>query len=173
MLRSSFPVKQASIQPRVTSTLSCHTGSSAQTILPLPLDDRLPLRGNGSRLLLDARFPLGDVLSLHSIPRALEATSLCRGAGKEPHVHVVVLHQLLQWRQHLVPYQLLATLGSLRGRGRAGVLERDEGRCVVVGHTAEDIDEDRIGLGDVEPDVGNWVADELGEDGEDGAREYG
>lgn len=79
-----------------TSSPDCSSiiASLAQTVQPLPLSHGRPLE---NRLLLDSsgRLALDDLLSLHSVPRALEPAALRRRARKESHIYVIVLHQLL------------------------------------------------------------------------------
>ena len=69
---------------------------------------------------------------------------------------------------------MLAPLGAREIRD-AFLFHGDDGGVVVVvagvRQALEDVDEDGVGFGDVEADVGDGVADELGEDGEDGAGE--
>lgn len=112
-----------------------------------------------------------DVLSLHDIAGDLRAGALGGGRGEEAHVDVLVLHELLEGRQDVALDQLLA-LGRALGRtGAAFLLELRQGSRAVVGDAAEDVNQDSVGLGDVEADVRNGVADELLENGEDGAGE--
>ena len=56
---------------------------------------------------------------------------------------------------------------ALGGAGAAFLIELCEGSRTVVGDAAEDVNQDGVRLGDVEADVGDGVADELLENGED------
>lgn len=108
-----------------------------------------------------------DVLSLHDIAGGLRAGALGGGRGEEAHVDVLVLHELLEGRQDVALDELLALGRALGGAGAAFLLELCEGSRTVVGDAAEDVNQDGVRLGDVEADVGNGVADELLENGED------
>lgn len=115
-----------------------------------------------------------DVLSLHRIAGStLGAGALGRSGCEEADVDVLVLHELLELRQHVGLDELLALRRALGAGGAAVLLQLDERRGAVVGDAAQDVDEDGVGLGDVEADVGNGVADELLENGEDRASDNG
>lgn len=114
-----------------------------------------------------SRPPIGALLRLHSIRPTLR-----RRRGEESHIHVSVLLQLLERGHYLSSDNFFALRGAGSGASAAGFLQVHEGR-VVVRKAFEDVDQDGVGFGDVEADVGDGVFDELMQDGEDGAGECG
>lgn len=109
-----------------------------------------------------------NILGLHRITRGtLAVCALGGGGGEESDVDVVVLHQLFELREDVGLDELLALGRALCGGGATVLLEQAEGRGLVVGKFAQDIDNDGVRFGDIEADVGNRVVDELLEDGED------
>ena len=109
------------------------------------------------------------LLSLHRTIRP----GLARRRRKETYIHIIILHQLLQRGHNLIADQLLALLRSREG-SLVVLFQRDDGSVGGgVGEALEDVDEDGVGFGDVEADVGDLVGDEGGEDGEDGVGEDG
>lgn len=110
--------------------------------------------------------PTQDLLSLHRV-----APALTRRGGKEPYIDVVVLHQLGERWHDVLLYELLA-LSAAAEISAAHFLHARERRGFVR-HALEDVDENGVGFGHVEADVGDGVFDELAKDGNDGASEHG
>ena len=118
---------------------------------------------------MDRRSAYGDDhLGLHGAIRP----RLGGLGGEIPHVHVVVLRELLQLRHDFLLDELLA-FGAAGKVGGAFLLHAGNGGRIGLGQALEDVDKHGVGLGDVEADVGDGVGDESAEDGKDGAREHG
>ena len=134
------------------------------------------LRKEGG-LSLDPGPNTQDILSLHGIALAMGLSlmvgpALGRRSSEESDIDVLVLAQFLERRHDLATDELLALGCALRGWGWGGGFQLTEGRAFVR-QPLEDVDQDGVGLGDVEADVGDRVLDETVQDGEDGAGEDG
>lgn len=88
-----------------------------------------------------------------------------RGRGEVSDVNIIILLELLQARQDSLLDEILAL-----GRGSdsfLGLLHLNQG---LVGREAtQGVDENGVGLGDIESDVGDFVGDQSVQDGNDGA----
>ena len=92
--------------------------------------------------------------------------------SEESDIDILILAQFLQRGHNLATDELLPLGCALRGWGWGGGFQLAEGRAFVR-QPLEDVDQDGVGLGDVEADVGDRVLDETMQDGEDGAGENG
>lgn len=93
-------------------------------------------------------------------------------SGEESDVDILILAQFLQRGHDLASDELLALGCALCRWGWGGGFQLAEGRAFVR-QPLEDVDQDGVGLGDVEADVGDRVLDEAVQDGENGAGEDG
>lgn len=87
------------------------------------------------------------------------------GGGEVSDVNIVILLQLLQAWQNSLLNEILA-LGR-RGDSLARLLDLNQG--LIGRETAQGVDENGVGLGDVEADIGDFVRDKSVQDGNDGA----
>lgn len=92
--------------------------------------------------------------------------------SEESDIDILILAQFLQRGHNLATDELLAFGRALGRRGWGSGFQLAEGR-IFVGQPLEDVDQDGVGLGDVEADVGDRVLDEAMQNGEDGAGEDG